>query len=898
MAEGFIVSIAGLPYFATSNPDITTPSFWLPVKTSLYPRGATMLAGALRFTGWSWSEKMRVVDGDLDVSGLTFTLEDVVAGSGTGLASNQHWLTYLTTRDPRDLGSSVLASSCTASGNFTLATPVHSDLTGAMPGVLWLDSEAIDCTSIDAGTGVVTVAGSGRGYYGTRAVAHTRDDELGTRPECWAAPPWSARRRVILWYAYDIPGLGQAALRLWTGYCQRAPRLAADGASFEFQCESAWTVHKNRPVGDPTASCRVRGYNKQAVQIGLELPDSTLPGFNSRWSFWNDTDDLARVYDTFEELISEARERLHSRLLTATPAATSAYVQTEYDGSTLRLSVVANGYTEPIQAAAMVMGELSLGTPVNTMDPKRTQVEVRIPTVGIVLDSAYDLSSSTRVQRVPVDTIAQLPSTFADISTPTAGTTLQPALVGEYDDQKRLVIYGSSGTTPLSRLPDDGVIGGPSVVGLARFVRRDIERFDRPLPLSTGLSYDLGPVRTRGRIMIDRPLQLRLCTIVNTNHWLTGFFSIISDASFSIDGDDFENSDAALAYTQDDLAAREWYLDGSQTLDELITPACATSGCNVITVSGGISVAPLRYPLRHETPDYSFAATDLVDGTRVDWTVLPEGLVNEVTIKTGDVPPLTVRDSRSVQRYERGTKHPEIELAGLPPGDPAARDSRNIATRVLSRIIQLWGDPTAMVRWTTTLENANNVFLGDFVLLSDNTSPNGSGTRGLSSKKVLITGKTWDLGRGTITWEGVIFPESYGYAPAVKIASLATATLTVATGYVGGTGTYAPSGTNSGVDFFTAGDRCKLLRRNVTTYDYLDVIVSSTNPAGGTITLTAAPGGSWPGWISGGWVDLVFNDWGVAGLQTAQKLYMYGGGGNQAEGAIASTSEKSRRWAP
>jgi hypothetical protein len=244
-------------------------------------------------------------------------------------------------------------------------------------------------------------------------------------------------------------------------------------------------------------------------------------------------------------------------------------------------------------------------------------------------------------------------------------------------------------------------------------------------------------------------------------------------------------------------------------------------------------------------------------------------------------------------------KHPELELSGLPPGDPASRDARGIAARVLTRIIQLWGDPVAQVRWTTSLENYSLAFLGDFVSITDQTAPNGNGTRGLSSAPVYLTGKTINLGAGTITWEGLLLPYSYGYAPAVKVASISSATLTIAGSYITGSTDYSRAGgTDRGISDFAAGDRVKLVERNTTTYTYYDAVISSVNAGASTITLTAAPGGSWPAAASGGWVDLVQNDWGVSGLQASQKNYAYCGGGNAAEGAVASTSEKSRRWAP
>ena len=903
MPRGYALTIDGNPYIACTNPDAISPSSWLPADDA--PTGATILPGALRFGGWSWTEKMRVVEGDLDVSGITFVLEDVVAGTGTGIASGQHWLTYLATRDPRSLGSNVLASSCTASGNFTLATPIHSDLSGAMPGVLWLDAEAILCSAIDAGTGAVTV--TTRGYYGTRATAHTRDDELGTRPECWAAPPWTTRRRVILWYIND----SGVATALWRGYCQRAPRLSADGAAFELQCESAWSSERARRMGNPSASCRLRGFNRAGVILGLNLPDRDFLATLRR--SWRPGDGYDTVYNTFADLVSAARQTLHTRVLATTPPAapSSFYVATEYDGGTLTLKATANGYTEPVQAEIQVLGKRYTSAPVNSSDPKKVQIEADVPACAVVLEATQDGSTSALAMHIPVDSVSGLPSTFADLTTYTTGvhrTTLQPAMVGAYDERKRFVVYGGSGSgVRLEAQSNDSTIGGPSLTGIARYFTLDTGREEKPLTAVSGLDYDFGIVGSRSLVLVDRPLQLTYTLIVRTTHWLYGLQYALTDTAAGMGVDarqfDFTDTDGVLRYTEGDASAREWHFDGSKTLGDVLTPALIVNGCcPAVRAYGRVGIVAHRYPLKHETPSVSFTSdasgSDLIPGTRVEWTVLPEGLTNEVEVKSGEQLELLVRDSKSVGRFDQG-KRVSLELEGLPPTDPAAHDARGIMGRVLTRIIQLWGDPVAQVRWTTTLEHFFDAYTGDFVSITDQTAPDGAGGRGLSSAPVYLTGRTIDLAKGTIIWEGLLLPYAYGYAPAVRVASISSAVLTIAGSYVGGSTDYSGAGgTDRGISDFTAGDRVKLVVRDSTTYTYYDGIILSVNAAASEITLTAAPGGGWPAAASGGIVDLVANDWGVAGLQDAQKNYAYGGGGNAAEGSIASTSEKSRRWAP
>lgn len=907
MPRGYALTIDGNPYVACTNPDAISPASWLPADDA--PTGATILPGALRFGGWSWTERMRVTDGDLDVSGLTFVLEDVVAGTGTGIAAGKNWLTWLATRDPRSLGSSVLASSppCTASGNFTLVTPVHSSLTAAMPGVLWLDSEAILCSAINAGTGEVTV--TTRGYYGTRAVAHARDDELGTRPECWAAPPWTTRRRVILWYI-DDSGVAKA---LWRGYCQRAPRLHADGAAFELQCESAWSIERSRRMGNPSASCRLRGFNRAGVILGLNLPDRDFLA-TLRRSF-RPGDGYNTVYNTFADLVAAARQTLHTRVLATTPPAapTSFYLATEYDGGTLTLKATANGYTEPIQAEIQVLGERYTSAPVNSSDPKRVQVEADVPACAVVLEATQDGSTSALAMHVPVDSVSGLPSAFADLTTYTNGvhrTTLQPAMVGAYDERKRFVVYGGSGSgVRLEAKANDSVIGGPALTGIARYFTLDTGREEKPLTRVSGLDYDFGLVGSRSLVLVDRPLQLTYTLIVRTTHWIEGLRYALTDTAAGMGVDsrqfDFSETDAVLLYTEGDLAVREWHFDGSKTLSDVLTPTLIVNGCcPAVRAYGRVGFVAHRYPLKHVTPSVSFTSnaseSDLMPGSRVAWTALPEGLTNEVEVKSGGLTLLT-RDSKSVGRYDQGTRI-ALEIEGMPPTDPAASDVRGIVGRVLTRIIQLWGDPVPLVRWTTTLEHFFDVYLGDFVAITDATAPNGNGTRGLSSAPVYITSKSIDTTAGTITWEGLLLPYAYGYAPAVKVSSIASAVLTIAASYVGAGGAsptdYAGvGGTARGIASFVAGDKVKLLLRDSTTYSYASATILSVNAGASTITLTAAPGGTWAADAAAGWVDLVPDDWGTP-IAATQESYAYGGGGNAAEGDIASSGDASRRWAP
>jgi hypothetical protein len=257
---GFAVSFDGCPYvFATDGVQsisTTDPN---------YPDNATVLNGWLigpNEDGASTSRietSLDIVNGDVSVSQLTVKLHDKKVSINGALWNIS---TYLFTRDEELFPTAKLAASMTANAtNFTILNP--SNISSYIPGVVWIEQEAINCSAINTGTGIVTVAASGRGYYASIAKAHTVNAELAQYQEVFAAFPWINRRRMVFWETLGL-GANVDVTSRWFGYANR-PRLGNDGATFGIQAEHVRKIDGDKPLGQVEAATIARPILKSPI---------------------------------------------------------------------------------------------------------------------------------------------------------------------------------------------------------------------------------------------------------------------------------------------------------------------------------------------------------------------------------------------------------------------------------------------------------------------------------------------------------------------------------------------------------------------------------------------------------------------------------------------------------
>lgn len=974
----YVLTIDGLPYYAATAqcPVITS---W--GSTDDQPRGAAILRGALGSTQFAWDERVDASMGGLEVGGLTFALHDVQPTSG--IASGRRWLTWLATREPGAVTSAIVAASFTAAATtFDLTSSSVGAVSASIPGVLWVDGEAILCASLSTNT--VTVDTNGRGYYGSRARPHTVDEQLGIYPEAWVAPPWSVYRRVVLW---RVSSAG-VATAIWRGYSNRAPRLAKDGASYEFQCESAWTVERQRALGDVTAGTRVRGYNAAGVQLSVVDNSGGWVGAGNM-SSWLPRYGYGLVEDGIDPLLTQIRTQLRANILSysaGTFRPTNAVVNLSRVGNsaTAKVLIESNDANRPLLLNALVMGEsfesapatqavIDLGV-VRTPTGQRFELTFTLPEIACVIASpAYG-----RGQRVPITTIEGLPTSAASAEVTSVGahrTSVQQALVADYDDDLRFVVlqpyvaaddaagsYGTatggtsttlvdsgqswdtdewaglevrftagtgaggssiitsntattltletSGTAPdtTTRYAILGPIRGPAARGTCLFLSKTTGRARPPVTGVRGLTGTAGSPYGANVTLIDRPLDLLLSHVVRTTHWAYGAQALVESSLVNSGVDprnfDWASLDDLVTSTEGETTDRVWVVDGTTTLGKLLTPTLTAEGCvPTVREQARISLNAVRWPSPTQTVAATFGANSFAAGSRCDWTALPESVVNVVKLET-ETFELTVRDTRSIGRYGAAGER-EVKLEGLRPGSAAATDPRLTASRLLSRLIQTWGDPVARVRWTVPLTLGESVYCGDVVSLTAPTVPDGEGGHGLTSARVFIVARSIDTGAHTIAFDGLAFPLAYAYAPAVRVASISADTLTAASDYVlsgslDSTDYAGAGGTDLGVSKFSAGDKVKLILRDVTSVGEYAATVLGVDDAMGTIQLTASVPTSptdWPLLATTGWLDLVFDGYTTSGIQAAQKDYAVVGGGSADYGLIDST-DPTRRWAP
>lgn len=939
MITGFGISIDGFPYVLTAG-EVTIPSTadstkWEPADDM--PNGCGQ-ADALQTPRVSWSEVMAPVDGTLDVNMLTFRLFDVLVSYG---GSDVRLCSYLLARDPSEIASTVLTTSAQdGSLELNIPTIASTSFTSGYPKVLYVGGEAIYCDSYSGG--VVTVNNAGRGYYGSRARTYKRNDDVGAYPEVWAEPPPITGRRMILW-AFADDGKAYA---VWRGTVSRGPELQQDG-SWTISCDHVWTSEKNRSLGDPAASARPVGFEPSAVAIGIDCTNSFFGGtFDSgvlTWYGWNAGGTSPLGGDVVnggasmqaDEFCDRLQRILAARLQSTTlvtgaraTANTDVAVRVERAGNTVTYSLRCGntGSGDP-QIFARVLtkqfrarmkdegGGIYSGT--LTFDlPQCALTFEAAKSGGIILDDPFTISP-----RAGTGNDYASERNFSRVWTDGSfRTTVRDVLAGDYDNETRFVFY-----------PEDyGATGRVAYVSRdgRKAVNANTETFAQ-LDFGGAISRYFGGAGAQ-TLFLDRSVRLVYTQWVTCDHWVYGLQHALEDATISTESDprnwDWSTADTVARATASELSSREWYLDGSLKMGELISDTLILDGCGLAVRSGGrLSIVAVRPPMAHWREGYESSAitatittSDLIHGCVPQWKPLTDSLVSGAKIMSS-VEGVIVRDQRTRQRYGQ-RREVELALTGLPRARQNGSDARALAQRAMHRIIGLWGELRFMVTFKLPIDRlfgSTAIYAGDYILATEWNLPDGTGTRGLSNVPLFIMGRDVQLGEEPcIEYIALLMPVAYGYAPCIKVndmtigyPSAGKTTIVADTQYI-----YAGSADENdyagaisddlGVGWFQAGDKVALyLRDDTSGQREVSLTVESVDTVSGSLVVTPevplVPY-DWDAAVIGGlWVDLVY-DQAVVLTDDGQKSFAFVGTGNAGDGTIAFSgdTQRSRRFAP
>lgn len=840
---GFVLSITGCPYlFSTGG---------LPALTSSSPLWFGGETDVVTLDGWldwptGWTERAKPLDGDLDTSAVTFRLHDATPTSG--VSSGHPALTYLATRNARNVTSTPLAADITAAA--TSMTVSDGASLGTVPRWVWCEREALRVSSRAAN--VLTVA---RGALGTTAHAHEVDDAANRLPEVFADLPWITRRKVVLW---GVDSAGAASV-LWIGFAVRSPRLSTDGARFDLPCDPLWLVVSQAPVGDPEAVLRVSGYGRNGVtdtstsnptvaRISVQLiGDWTTANANANGSY---RDLPALATRLTREIEAQTLAVLGARIAYASVRFSAGSATVDLDNGT------------QFSASFHLFGQIV--TAVSVARGARWSASL---TLDGVTRSKYLVLNMGNGDFL-LDSLVGAPSSWAAETTTASGNTTVriPTLRAALSKDLWLVVSGVTAT--------DTTVDGPKVSGSTEI-----------LPRKAGIE-------------VPAIAWLTDCTGFNvarrvvTDHWLDGLRYGASDllADASVNDFDWSTAAAVRRATTGLQTARDWLFDGRTTFGRVAVESCQLMGCTPVTRGGLLAFYAWGWPDARTTVTTTLASTDIIGNP--SWLTWEEGLSNRIKVESDELV-IDATDSGSINRYGPG-RQIKIDLLGrdttiFSVGDPIA-----FSLQVLGRM-SLWADPLGIVRVRVPLRYVADLELGVQFRASDWVVPDGSGGRGMVSALGVVVARDVQIASGYIELDAILFNRTaYGYAPEGRVSSRSGTTIVIldqsfvqtAAGYSGGDDTTT----------FTAGDKVQLVIRDSTTLTTQDLTVLSVSAGAHSVTFTGAMNGTFTAAIDGGsWVDLRFSEFATP-VQTSQEEWMFVG--DNTTRVIDGTAELAREIAP
>ena len=842
------------------------------------PTGTTIKRGYLQPIRSVISERLRPLDGNVEVSALDFVVHDT-DGSGTDQftrALDESALTFLT--------APVLTSD-------TSITVANGAAITSFPTDVWINRECMRVTARAGNTLFVT-----RGYYGTAAEAIEVDAAQALQPELLAYPCTLRGRRARL---YRVSGT-TATLR-WIGYVKNGPIVAANGASFVVQCAHVWEQEAASVWGNPRASAALTGYDSAAVMFIVENDNKSAVAYSTPPTY------RAYVHTSRREAMNAALRRVATQL-TSLGATSVFYTATDTGGE--MLVVLRFGTFTLGRATLRYGGEEYTATSSDNSGVREHVWRIAVPDRGALVRTGFALGGDDRATVIRPH-VGLTTTSWAAIAGSRSGVSITPVLVGELADDALLELDPTGQSTPGPVTNDStftslagGAAGATTFRAFARVIQRDPTA--RPEPISWEAH--------RAGLPIAEALPLYSAVRIDAEHWLDACRSLLEDDTYATSGSDSRNwswsgYDAARAASRDDLGPVTYRTSGNVTVgDHIAGEARLRGGCVTVGSDARLGIIDLRSPTLTETPAATITVRDWVAGSTQSVAPSGDGLVTDVVFET-PLRTMTLRDAVALGRY--GTQSLLKVSTQSTRQDPRiADDPIGYSMLALGKLLGRWRDELFIYTGTVPADRyLSSCTLGAVVSFESNNAPNfrgGSKFSGSNAKRAVVVGRHEDPATNTLELELLALPVVYGFAPSARVSSIVGAKITLATGYLSGSATdysgsniagYQGTANDGGASWFAAGYVCDLVLRDSATHTVDSFTVSSVNPATREITATAAlptVPTNWATLVAGGAiVDVVFASFGST--ISTQRLFAVVADESTRK---VSGSGTPRKWAP
>jgi hypothetical protein len=840
------------------------------------PTGTTVRAGLLSPVLAVISERLRPLDGSVEVSSLDFTLFDTNKG-----LSDQFGRTLDST------AVTFLTASVTTSAT---AISVHSTAGVTIPSDLWIGRECMRATGTSLGQLLVD-----RGRYGTLAQAHDVDATQAVQPRVHTHPCTMTGRRVRL---YRVRGT-VATLR-WVGYVKSGPVQNGDGASFTIQCIHAWEQEAAGSFGSPTPAATLTGYDARAVRFFVENADRTKQATSA-----------APTYKAYpRDRVGAVRLSLGwlASSLTAGGASSLVYWVNQ-SGSTLNVFLQFAGFTRGL-AVVWFGQEMHTASTTENSGVVTHRWSIPITDRGALVRTGFRVGAGIQSATVIRPHAGLLGSSSSPVAGSRSGVVLTPVLTGELD-KDTLLELDPTGHSPAGPKANDSaqteledLSGAFTFRGHARLVPKD----------PTAATTTIAPDHWGATYAVDQALPMRSELRVTAEHWLDAARSILEDDSFASADSDSRNwswsgYDAARANSRDDLGAVEYRANGNASIGQFITGEARLRGCCVsVAADGRLTLLDLRSPTLVETPAATITTSDWLLADKQRSAPSEDGLVTDVVFET-PLRTMTLRDAVALGQYGAQTRL-SVSTQSTRRDPRIAEDPIGYSMLALGKLLGRWRDELTVYSGTVPASRfVDSCALGAIVSFESRNALNGNGSWGFSgatAKRAVVVGRHEDTASNQLSLELLALPVISGFAPAARVASISGAVLTLASGYAGAFSDYAGStqtgykktANDRGAGYFAPGYIVELVLRDTATHTVETATVASVDTAAGTITLTAAPSSSPTAWatlVSTGFpVDVVFSSWGS--VLSAQRLFA--AVADETTRTIGGTSDSPRKWAP